>query len=61
VLLRSRPAFLSSETAEVVVQIERSRTTKEDLRTAVDVVRQMGSEVVAVVLVRGRPSRLRSG
>ena len=56
VLLRSRPTFLAAETAEVIVLVQRKRDTKDRVRTAVEVVRQLGSEVGAVVLV-GRPPR----
>ncbi|MGY1618369.1 hypothetical protein ACI797_16640 [Geodermatophilus sp. SYSU D00691] len=49
-LLRSRPALLATEEAEVVVLVERGRTAKEDVRTAVEVVRQLGSEVGGGVL-----------
>jgi succinoglycan biosynthesis transport protein ExoP len=55
VLLRSRPAFLSTDQAEVIVLVERGRTHREELRTAVDVVRQLGSEVGGVVLVDHPP------
>jgi capsular polysaccharide biosynthesis protein len=58
VLMRSRPVFLSTREAAVIVLVERGRTRKEELLTAVEVIRKLGSEVGAVVLI-GAPSRLR--
>jgi hypothetical protein len=55
VLLRSQPVFLAAEQAEVILLVERSRARMDDLRIAVEVILRHGSEVGAVVLVRGRP------
>jgi capsular polysaccharide biosynthesis protein/Mrp family chromosome partitioning ATPase len=61
VLLRSHPTLIATEEAEVIVLVERNRTSAADVRTAVEVVRQFGSEVGAAVLARGsRRARPRS-
>lgn len=61
VLLRSHPTLLATEEAEVIVLVERNRTTTADVRTAVEVIRQFGSEVGAAVLARvSHRSRSRS-
>jgi succinoglycan biosynthesis transport protein ExoP len=57
VLLRSHPTLLATEEAEVIVLVERRRTPAADVRSAVEVVRQFGSEVGAAVLARGSRHR----
>jgi capsular polysaccharide biosynthesis protein len=53
VLLRSHPTFLATGEAEVIAFVERKRASAADVRTGVEVVRQLGSEVGAAVLAHG--------
>jgi capsular polysaccharide biosynthesis protein len=53
VLLRGHPTLIATEESEVIILVERNRTAAADVRTAVEVVRQVGSEVGAAVLARG--------
>jgi succinoglycan biosynthesis transport protein ExoP len=58
VLLRSRPPFLSSEVAETVVLVDRWASKKSELRTATDVLLQLGLTLQAVVIAGPPPRRL---
>jgi receptor protein-tyrosine kinase len=54
-LLRSRPPFLSSEPAQTLVVVEHAASSKADLRSATDVLSQLGLTLDAVIIAGKTP------